>query len=193
MKRICPECHFIGLGRHKGSLILGSAVIGLAIIMYGLMYQESVILSALMSIIILTIGAIGIRNYYKIDGDICPVCKYPSMPLINDQKGQQIINDNKLTIEDTVTFTCNSCDYKGLGYKTHSFKLSIIIILFGLLFSVYGLLIDQAIVLFGSIVIIGSGIYGISTNYTNQNKCPSCKNNTLIPIESRDQTKASTT
>lgn len=157
-------------------------MVGIAIITFGITYQGSIILSILLTLIMLTISFISIRSYYKF-GNICPVCKYGNMPSMNVPQGQEIIKNNRLTIEDTAIFMCDNCNYKGLGYRIQSLISSILIILLGLILLFYYIIMDQPLVLIGSFIIIGDGIYGISTNF-NKNKCPSCKNNSLIPIDS---------
>jgi hypothetical protein len=109
MKRVCPKCHYIGTGRHKGSLLGGGVLLGCAIILFGLIYQESLGIAILVLMTILFVSPISIRNYYRI-GKICPICRHKRMPAINEPRGQEIINKNGLKIEYTATYACNNCN-----------------------------------------------------------------------------------
>jgi len=190
MKRVCPGCHYIGKGRHKGSLLLSIANIGLAIIIFGMSFRYSLALSAFISLIPLCIAYIGIRNYYKVGG-VCPKCNFKDMPSIDEPSGQEIIKKNGLSIEDTAIFICNNCDYKGLGYRTESAKWSLFLIPLGIIFFFSSFFYREPIIIIGALIIIGTGVYSIIASFMNKTKCPSCKNKSLVTINSEQSSSPS--
>ena len=147
MKRICPKCHFIGTGRHKGSLMAVGIIIGSTIVLFASNYQKSIEISSLILVLGLFVAIIGIRNFYTI-GKECPLCKQKKIPSIDEPDGQQIIKENNLNVEDTVTNICTNCQHKGLPNRGHTFKGSILTIIVGIVYLLFSFI-------FGPIAILG--------------------------------------
>lgn len=182
MKRICPKCQFIGSG-FGGSIIAGGVIIGTGLINYGILVPHSIGLALFNLIGLILIGISGIIRSFR-TGKICPSCKHMKMLSIDEPKAQEIINKHGLTIEDTVTNTCMSCSYRGIPNKAHPKLLNIIALVYGLIALLVSLLFYTPIAIFGSLIILGSGIYGVIWNISTNNKCPTCNSKTYIPINS---------
>lgn len=138
----------------------------------------------LVSIASMMLGIFSIWNFYKI-GKECPICKYKKMPFLHELEAQNIIKKHGLAIEDTVTGICTQCHYKGIPKRKHSLTGSIIILILGLIYLPISFLL-KPIAIIGSLIVIGFGLYGLSTNLFKSNKCPSCKKTSFIPIDSTE-------
>ncbi len=135
----------------------------------------------LMLIFTLIFGIFTIVNYYKF-GKKCPNCGYRNMPSIDEPAGQEIIKANGLVIEDTPTHICTSCDHKMVKNKKHNLVFSILLIPFGLILALFSIFMNGPVGFLGSLIIIGTGIFGILSNIFTNKKCPSCNNKSLITL-----------
>lgn len=178
MKRICPRCHFIGLGRRRGSLLLGGFAIGLGLFYYAALTSETDKSSVFVFVLLVVMGLFTIVYYYKF-GKKCPNCGYRNMPSIDEPAGLEIIKQNGLVIEDTPTHICTACNHKMIKRKKHNLIISILLILFGLILALLSLFMNEPIGFLGSLIITGTGIFGVLSNIFTNNKCPYCNNKSL--------------
>ncbi len=181
MKRICPECKYIGLGRRKGSILAGGVLIGSGMIYFSVPTSESDKTPIFMLIFTLILGIFTIVSYYRF-GKKCPNCGYRNMPSIDEPAGQEIIKANGLVIEDTPTHICTACDHKMVKRKKHNLIISILLIPLGLILALFSLFMNLPLGFLGSLIITGTGIFGMLSNVFTNKKCPSCNNKSLITL-----------
>jgi len=180
MKKICPKCHFIGQG-FNGSIVAGGVIVGTGLLLYEVLapYSKGAGLFLLISYTLLGISMI-YRSFRT--GRICPSCNHAWMVSIDKPKAREIIEKYGLTTEDTLTHTCSSCGYKGIPNRKNPKLLLILLIPYGFFVLLVSVLFYNAVAILGSLIILGSGIYGVIWNKSTYNKCPSCNNKTYVKI-----------
>ena len=138
--------------------------------------------TALFLLIIYTLIAISmfIRSFQA--GRVCPSCNYAKMLSVDEPKAREIIERYGLTTEDTLTHTCSYCGYRGIPNGKHPKLLLILLIPYGFLVLLISVLLHNFVAILGSLIILGSGIYGVIWNKSTYNKCPSCNNKTYVKI-----------
>ena len=101
MSKLCPNCHYIGKGKHSflsGNIYLAILdFVAVAIILYTGQVFGSKIVGLLFGIFFLLVGVKNVIEYYK-GGNICPSCNYKPMIPLDKREAQQIIKENNLTI-----------------------------------------------------------------------------------------------
>jgi len=167
----------------KGSLFLGSALIGIGFILTATTFYDKQYIFLAIGLAAIVIGIISIVNYFKKFSKICPKCKYDKMPTINEPEGVQVLQENGMSVKDDSTHHCTHCGYRSDGIVQSKMR-SIVLIIFGILTLPFASA-HHIIALPGSLILIGVGIYGIWTNYRKSFTCPNCKNKTLVAIDSK--------
>ena len=180
MKKICPKCHFIGPG-YYGSIVAGGLTVGSGLLLYEVLapYSKGAGLFLLISYTLLGISMI--YRYFR-TGRICPSCNHAWMVSIDKPKAREIIERYELTTEDTLTHTCSSCGYSGIPNRKNPKLLLLLVIPYGFFVLLVSVLFYNAVAILGSLIILGSGIYGVIWNKSINNKCPSCNNKTYLQI-----------
>lgn len=186
MKYICPKCFSVNDSNNtmlKGSLLGGTSLIaGGFLVAAGSLYHNQY-LYLIMSVLFVILGILSTKNYFKKFSKICPNCKYENMPTINEAEGQQILAEHGMSVSDDSTHHCSNCGY-GADSLVQSKIWSIVLIIGGILSLPFASALN-IIALPGSLILIGVGAYGLWTNYRKNFKCPNCKKNTLIAIDSK--------
>lgn len=180
MKKICPKCHFIGPG-YYGSIVAVGLIVGTGLLIYELFAPYS---KGAGLFILISYTLIGISMFIKSfrTGRVCPACNYSRMVSIDKPKALEIIEKYGLTTEDTLTHTCSSCGYKGIPNRKNPKLLLILLMPYGFLVLLIRVLLHNFVAILGSLIILGSGIYGVISNKSTNNKCPTCNNKTYLQI-----------
>jgi hypothetical protein len=190
--KFCPTCQYIGNGKRRGSFLIGGVLIGLALIIYGIPSQEFGLTSIFFSVLFLFLGILTII-LYKSYGNICPNCYNRDLISVDGNKASEIINNDNYNSKASNISICTSCHFRALQDKKHSLLGSVLIIVFGILtlpIGLYNSAINHStfanlMIFIGSLIIIATGIYGLSANVRKRTTCPSCKNKSFIPINSK--------
>jgi len=192
MTRICPKCSYIARDynysvlpkgkefKFKRSLLAAATLLGSGIVIFWDKFQIYPYLFKFISVLAILLGIFVLRLCFKKVSKVCPRCKYDNMPASYEPEGQKIVQE--ISIKDDSSHICTNCHYKS-EHKVESRKYSIVIILFGL-FTLSISLMNNPIGLIGSFIIIGTGIYGLSTSLKKRFKCPNCKKKTAIAKDS---------
>ena len=180
MKKICPKCHFIGPG-YYGSIVAVGLIVGTGLLIYELFAPYS---KGAGLFILISYTLIGISMFIRSSRArrVCPSCNYTRMLSVDEPKAREIIERYGLTTEDTLTHTCSSCGYRGIPNRKHAKGGLILTIVYGLLALLVSVLLHNPIATLGSLIILGSGIYGVIWNKSTNQKCPSCNNKTYLQI-----------
>jgi len=192
MTRICPKCHYIARDHNysilpkeremkiNGSLLGGGTALGAGIALWTSNFDIYPDLLMLFSILGIVFGLVMLVIYYKRASKACPRCKYDNMPASYEPEGQKIIQEKEFVIKDDSTHICTNCNIKS-EHKVESRRYSILVILFGLF-----TLITDPTALIGAVIILATGIYGLSTSLKKRFKCPHCNNKTAVAKDSAE-------
>lgn len=192
----------------RGSLLLGGLIIGISFLLFGIPSQEFEHTAIYFSLFFLVAGIVVIRRY-KSYGNMCPNCYNKELMSIDDVKAADMIKNNRCNSKVSNIHICTNCNYQNVQDKKQSLSGSIVITFIGLFTLVISLFVSTVtestlsiLALFlGPLIIIITGINGLSSNMSKKSRCPSCNKKSFIPITSKqaqsiinqDQTKAPTT
>lgn len=179
MIRICPKClsvHDSKDSNIKLDLISGPAIVGSSLFIIGTTYDHSDIFF-IIGLSMLVIGIITTIYYFKRFNNICSKCNYKKIPTLNELEAQKLLQEKGMSVKDDSTHHCSNCGYGTDGIVQNKI-FSIMLIIIGII-----TFTPNPIAIIGSIIIVGVGIYGVSTNYRKNFRCPNCKNRTLVSID----------
>jgi len=190
MTRVCPKCGHVARDyeysvlpeekrfKFKRSLLAAGTLVGAGIVMFWDVWQIYPYFFKILSVLCIFLGLYGLKLYFKEVSKVCPKCNYDNMPASYEPEGQKIIQEKEYVIKDDSTHICTNCNIKS-EHKVQSRTYSLIVTLFGL-FSLTISTGSNPIGIIGSLIIIGTGIYGLSTSLKKRFKCPHCNKNTAI-------------
>lgn len=194
MTRICPQCGHVardydysvspeeGRSKFKRSLLGAGTLIGTGIVMFFDVWEIYPYFFKILSILFILLGIYISKLYFTKVSKVCPKCNFDNMPASYEPEGQKVIQEKQYNIKDDSTHICTNCNIKS-EHKVQSRFYSIFVTLFGL-FTLTLSTTGNPIGIIGSLIIIGTGIYGLSTSLKKGFKCPHCNNNTAIAKDS---------
>lgn len=197
---LCTECHNIGKCKKQQEYSIRLLLTFLLLICISLFIGLIFPLVFICTFLLLAATIMIISENLKV-GDKCPNCDKNSMVPINTKWAQNIIDDKKLSTQHSTQYTpnliervhnskylkqkiCKACLYIGIGKNQEKCNLyqSLLFILGGII--TLPLILIQPLTYIGSLILIYAGLDSFSDCFVESKKCPKCKNESMVPLNS---------